>query len=161
MSVNLLTLLTYFLLVFSIQAQSEIYQWVDAEGRIQFSDNPIKKYNSTGYVQKSSSNSSVTASESYSERSKNLEEIAKVLKKDRLKRENNRKNEAKARAKKNKKQKKQLAAIKKKKLACKKAREKEDLAFRKRTKSQRLAKMRKALANYEKKRETRRKKCND
>jgi hypothetical protein len=161
MSFNLLRLATYFLLVFSLQVQSEIYQWVDSKGRIQFSDNPNKKYNSTGYAQKSSSDSSVTATESYSERSENLEEIAKSLKKDRIKREAIRKNEVKARAKKNKKRKKLLAAIKKKKLACKNARKKEDLAFRKRTKSQSLAKMRKALANYEKKRETRRKKCND
>ena len=65
----------------------------------------------------------------------------------------------KTQARKKKKREKRLVAIKKKKLACQDARDKEDLAFRQRTKQQNLDKMRKALANYVKNRENRKNKC--
>lgn len=159
MSFKLLKLISYFLLFFSVQVQSEIYQWVDSQGHIQFSDSPHEEYAAAGYSRQLPKAQSLTTSVPASGNPKDLESIAKELKKDRLKRQRLRDKDSKARAKTNKKRQQQLVAAKKRKLACKKARDKEDLAFRQRTQRQGLMKMRKALANYEKKRETRRKNC--
>jgi hypothetical protein len=100
-----------------------------------------------------------TAPSARPKRAKQLESIAQAFKEDRLKRENERVKQEKVRAKKKKKREKKLALAKKRKLACKKAKTGEDLAFRKRTQRQGLMQMRKALANYEKKRDIRREKC--
>ena len=158
---NRLKLVGFIIIFYSINAQGEIYQWVDSQGRTQFSDSPIEKYDAAGYAQQPRREQPVTNSgyETDIGSSKNLDEIAKELKQDRLKRKKLRDKELKARAKKNKQRKKQLVAAKKKKRACKIARDKEDLAFRQRSQRQGLVKMRKALANYEKKSEIRREKC--
>jgi hypothetical protein len=146
-----------FVLFYSPQIFAEIYQWIDSEGRPQFSDSPNEEYSSSGYAysHKNNTPSHVNSSKS----PKALEGIAIELKNNRLKREQERIKADKAKARKDKKRQKQLAAVKKRKLACKKARNKEDLAFRSRTKRQGLMQMRKALANYEKKQKIRRDKC--
>lgn len=145
------------IIFYSPQGLAEIYQWVDSEGRHQFSDSPNKKYTTSGYAQSHENNNSSPINNS--KIPKDLERIALKLKNSRLKREQDRAKEDKARAKKDKKRKKQLAVAKKRKLACKNARDKEDLAFRSRTQRQGLTQMRKALANYEKKQKIRREKC--
>ncbi|MEH6448672.1 MAG: DUF4124 domain-containing protein [Oleispira sp.] len=152
-----LLLITSFILIHSTQSLADIYQWVDSNGRPQFSDSPTKEYKSSGYAQTAKNTLPPTTDKT--QNIKDLENIAKEFKQDRLKREKTRVREDKARAKKNKKREKQLALAKKRKQACKAARKKEDLAFRKRTQRQGLVKMRKALANYEKKREARLEKC--
>jgi hypothetical protein len=160
---NRLKLVGFIILFYSLYAQGEIYQWVDSQGRTQFSDSPNEKYDAAGYARQQTREQHATTSgyDTDISSSKNLDEIAKELKQDRLKRKKLRDKESKARAKKNKQRKKQLAAAKKKKMACKIARDKEDLAFRQRSQRQGLVKMRKALANYEKKSDIRRKKCNN
>ncbi|CCK75481.1 hypothetical protein OLEAN_C13050 [Oleispira antarctica RB-8] len=157
MSSNLLAITTYLLFFFSAQVQGEIYQWVDSQGRVQFSDRPTEDYDAMGYTRQSSSQQATEASGFRSP--EDLEAIAEKLKKDRFKREKLRKKATRARVKKNEKREKRLATAEKRKLDCQKARDNEDLAFRQRIKSQSLIKMRKALANHVKKSETRRKKC--
>lgn len=148
-----------FCLVFSASTYSEIYRSVDSQGRVYFSDRPMQQYDRAGY---SHSSSDLTPDVSSSARSsKDLNEIAKKLRADRLERKKIRDKESKIKNAKDKNQKKKIAAAKRKKRACKKAREKEDIAFRKRTQRQSLVNMRKALDNYNKKREIRRVKCND
>jgi hypothetical protein len=151
---------------FSVQSLAEIYQWVDSKGRPQFSDSPSEEYKSSGYAQSTNNSSTLdsaltpnTAPSSRAKSAKQLESIAQAFKEDRLKRENERVKQERVRAAKNKKREKKLALAKKRKLACKKAKTREDLAFRKRTQRQGLMQMRKALANYEKKRDIRREKC--
>lgn len=154
---KLLPMLVSFSFLYSPQVLAEIYSWVDSAGRSQFSDWPNEDYSSSGYVQ---SHKTLPLTYSHNSKSpKELEDIAKQLKSNRLKREKAKARDDKARLKKNKKRKQQLAAAKKRKLACKKARNKEDLAFRSRTQRQGLSQMRKALANYEKKQQIRREKC--
>lgn len=145
---------------------AEVFRWVDNQGRVQFSDIPnlVKKNdnlpNTKTVSQPSNQGADVIGHKKISHKEpKDLNAIAKKMKKERLMREKAKKKREKKRKAKLKKHQKQLAAAKKKKLACKKAKENEDLAFRKRTQQQGLLKMRKALANYEKKREARRKKC--
>lgn len=153
---RLVQLVVSIISIYSSQSFAEIYQWVDSEGRQQFSDSPKEEYSSVGYASSVKSNA---LRKSDSKNSKELEDIAKDFKKDRLKREKIREKENKARVLKNKKREKKLAAVKKRKLACKKAKKKEDLAFRQRIQRKSLSNMRKALANYEKKRATRIEKC--
>ncbi|MGK0474898.1 MAG: hypothetical protein ACJAYV_000546 [Oleispira sp.] len=155
---KVLSLTACWAFLYSPHSSSEIYQWVDSQGRLQFSDSPEKIYGSSGYAHSDNSNASSSSTPKYEEL-KNLKGIAKELERDRLKRATIRDEEDKAWVKKNKKRKKRLAAIKKNKLACQKAQDNEDLAFRKRTQRQGLMQMRKALANYEIKRELRRKNC--
>ncbi len=132
-------------------ASAEIYKRIDSKGRSHYSDSSVANYRSAGY-QKSVKVSS-------RQNSNKLENIAKRLKKDRLKRESERTKSLSVRKKKQKKQKKLLAAADKRKKACSIARQKEDRAFRQRTQRQSLTNMRKALANYEQKREIRQVKC--
>ena len=153
---KLVQLIACIISIYSVQISAEIYQWVDSEGRQQFSDSPKEKYSSVGYASSVKSNPLVKPE---SKDLKELEDIAKNFKKDRLKREKIRAKENKARVLKNKKREKQLAAAKKRKLACKKAKKKEDLAFRQRTQRKSLTNTRKALSNYEKKRAARIEKC--
>jgi hypothetical protein len=150
----LITCLAFF---YSSQCVAEIYQWVDSHGRVQFSDSPSEEYHSAGYAH--SADKSVPSTISQSQTLKDLNNIAKELKKDRIKREKIRAKEKQDRINDNKKRKKQLAAIKNKKRACEKARVQQNIAFRERTQYQGLIQMRKALANYERKREVRQKKC--
>ena len=147
---------------------AEVFRLVDKQGRVQFSDIPnLEKKtkndnlpNTKTVSQPSNQYADVIGHKKISNKEpKDLNAIAKKMKKERLVREKSKKKREKNRKAKLKKHQKQLAAAKKKKLACKKAKENEDLAFRKRTQQQGLLKMRKALANYEKKREARRKKC--
>jgi hypothetical protein len=154
---NVLSLIICWACLYSPHSSSEIYQWVDSQGRLQFSDGANKTNGSSGYAH--SANNSASSSTSKYKNPKDLSAIAEKLKRDRLKREILRDKEAKARVKKNKKRKKRLAVIEKKTLACQKAQANEHLAFRKRTQRQGLIRMRKALANYEIKRESRLKKC--
>ncbi len=145
-----------FILFYGLSAQvatvsAEIYKRVDAQGRTHFSDSSLTSYKSVGYQQVSTSSSK--------QNSDALEKVAKRLKKNRLKREGERKRSLSKRKQKHKKQLKLLAAANKRKKACSVARQKEDKAFRQRTQRQSLTKMRKALANYEKKRELRQVKC--
>ncbi|MGK0249402.1 MAG: hypothetical protein ACI910_002144 [Oleispira sp.] len=154
---KVLSLIVYWAFLYSPHSSSEIYQWVDSQGRPQFSDRPDKIKGSSGYAH--SVNNTASSSTAEYKKSKDLNAIAEKLKIERLKREIIRDKEAKARVKKNKKRKKRLVAIENKTLVCQKAQANESLAFRKRTQRQGLMKMRKALANYEIKRETRRKKC--
>ncbi len=153
MVINFLLIFTG-LVLFSSMSCAEIYQWVDSQGRTQFSDSPIEDYNSAAYTRAAKIDPVTKASNS-----QNLEEIANDLKKNRLQREKLRKQQVKAWSKKNKKRKQALAAVNKRKEACNKAKKKEDLAFRQRTQRQDLNKMRKALANYEKRQKIRREKC--
>lgn len=146
-----------FGLFYSVHSLAEVHQWLDSAGRPQFSDKPQGESGSLGYVQ--TGKTKLPSQGGQSQSPKDLENIANAFKKDRLKREKIRADKAKARVDKNKKREKQLALLKKKEKSCQKARTKEDLAFRKRTQRQGLVKMRKALANYEKKRESRRKLC--
>lgn len=137
-------------------AHAEIFKWVDNQGRVQFSDVPNTKAASQPLKQQTH----VTDHKKISNKEpKDLNGIAQQMKNERLAREKAKKKREKTRKIKLKKHQKQLAAAKKKQLACKKAKQKEDVAFRKRTQQQGLLKMRKALANYEKKRAARRKKC--
>lgn len=162
-----LPLLACLLAFFSMNSSSEIYHWVDAKGRQQFSDSPRESHSSEGYdsrVDHSPSHSlkgygTFVKSSEKSQTPKELERIAKKIKKDRIKRERLRAKAKRLRVKKNKKREKQLAAAKKRKQACQTAKNKEDAAFRKRTQRQGLSQMRKALSNYEKRREIRREKC--
>lgn len=161
MLIHIRVLILYLLLMISHLAHAEIYRWVNSHGRVEFSDvpntkavntktaNQVLKVKTDGVDQKKISN----------KQPKDLKAIARKMKKERLAREKVKKKRERNRQIKLKKHKKQLVAAKKKKLACKKAKEKEDLAFRKRTQQQGLLSMRKALANYEKKRKTRLKKC--
>ena len=137
-------------------AHAEIFKWVDNQGRVQFSDVPNTKAASQPLKQQTH----VTDHKKIvNKEPKDLNGIAQQMKKERLARDKAKKKRAKTRKIKLKKHQKQLAAAKKKQLACKKAKQKEDVAFRKRTQQQGLLQMRKALANYEKKRAARRKKC--
>jgi hypothetical protein len=152
-----LPLITCLVFFYSSQCIAEIYQWVDSQGRVQFSDSPSEEYDSGGYAH--SVDKTVSSKTSQSQNLKNLKNIAKELKKDRLNREKIRAEEKQDRINDNKKRKRQLAAAKKRKQACKKARVQQNIAFRERTQYQGLIQMRKALANYERKREVRQKKC--
>lgn len=154
---KVLSLIVCWVCLYSPHSSSEIYQWVDSQGRLQFSDRANKRNGSSGYAH-SVSNSASSSIPKY-KTSKDLSAIAKKLKRDRLKREAIRNKENKARVKKNKKRKNRLAAIEKKKLICQKAQANEYIAFKKRTQHQGLMAMRKALANYEIKRKSRLKKC--
>jgi hypothetical protein len=142
---------------YSSQCIAEIYQWVDSQGRVQFSDSSSEEYHSAGYAH--SANKTVSSKTSQSQTHEDLKNIAKELKKDRLNREKKQAKEKQDRINDNKKRKKQLAAVKNRKRACEKARVQQNIAFRKRTQHQGLMQMRKALANYERKREVRQKKC--
>jgi hypothetical protein len=154
---EVLSLIVCWAFLYSPQSSSEIYQWVDSQGRLHFSDRPEIINGSSGYVH--SANNSASSSTPQYKKSKDLQGIAEKLKRDRLKREAIRDKENKARVKKNKQRKNRLAAINKKKLICQKAQANEHLAFRKRTQHQGLMPMRKALANYEIKRKFRQEKC--
>jgi hypothetical protein len=161
---NVLSLIVCWGFLYSPHSSGEIYQWLDSQGRLQFSDRPDIRTGSSGYAH--SANNSASASTSKyknstpkSKASKDLNGIAEKLKKDRLKREAIRDTEDKAWVKKNNKRKKRLAVIEKKKLVCLKAQANQYLAFKKRTQRQGLMAMRKALANYEIKRKFRREKC--
>jgi hypothetical protein len=154
---KVLSLIVCWAFLYSPHSSSEIYQWVDSQGRLQFSDRPEVINGSSGYAH--SANNSASSSTPQYKKPKDLQGIAEKLKRDRLKREAIRNKENKARVKKNKKRKNRLAAIEKKKLICQKAQANEYIAFKKRTQHQGLMAMRKALANYEIKRESRRKKC--
>jgi hypothetical protein len=160
----LIKLLNFFLLtafgsvLYSPYSLSEIYQRIDSQGRLHFSDSPEKKYDSSGYAHSNNNSASALTTPKY-KKLKDLKNIAKKLERDRLKRATVQNKKDEAWLSKNKKRKSRLIAIKKNKLACKKAQDNEYLAFRKRTKRQGLMQMRKALANYEIKRESRRKKC--
>jgi hypothetical protein len=147
---KVLSLIVCWAFLYSPHSSSEIYQWVDSQGRLQFSDRPEVINGSSGYAH--SANNSASSSTPQYKKPKDLQGIAEKLKRDRLKREA-------IRNKENKKRKNRLAAIEKKKLICQKAQANEYLAFKKRTQHQGLMAMRKALANYEIKRESRRKKC--
>jgi hypothetical protein len=142
---------------YSSQCLAEIYQWVDSQGRVQFSDSSSEEYHSAGYAH--SANKTVSSKTSQSQTHEDLKNIAKELKKDRLNREKKQAKEKQDQINDNKKRKKQLAAVKNRKRACEKARVQQNIAFRKRTQHQGLMQMRKALANYERKREVRQKKC--
>jgi hypothetical protein len=154
---KVLSLIVCWVCLYSPHSSSEIYQWVDSQGRLQFSDRANKRNGSSGYAH-SVSNSASSSIPKY-KTSKDLSAIAKKLKRDRLKREIIRDKEAEARVTNNKKRRDRLATIEKKTLACQKAQANEHLAFRKRTQRQGLIPMRKALANYEIKRKSRLKKC--
>jgi hypothetical protein len=158
---KVLSLIVCWAFLYSPRSSGEIYQWLDSQGRQQFSDRPDIKNGSSGYAH--SANNSASSNTPFStpkyKTSKDLNGIAEKLKRDRLKREAIRDKEDKAWVKKNINRKKRLAVIEKKKLACQKAQANEYLAFRKRTQYQGLMPMRKALANYEIKRESRREKC--
>ena len=129
----------------------EIYKRTDADGNTSFSDSPLANYHSGGYGNVQHDSTAVDH--------KALEGIAKRLKKERLQREKSQKKALANRLKKHKQQQKLLAAAKKRKQACRLARKKEDLAFRKRTQRQSLNKMQNAFSNYEKKRDIRETKC--
>jgi hypothetical protein len=166
MGISRLSYLFVLTLLWSSYGQAEIYQWLDSNGRLQFSDTPPASFSNSPsnspaatHVPSTDISEIENSSVSSAKRTENLQRIAKKLKKDRLKREKVRAKELRSRAKKDKKRKKKLAAAKKRKAACKKARTAEDLAFRQRTKRHGLNKMRKALANYEKKRQARQNKC--
>jgi hypothetical protein len=161
MLIQIKVIILYLLLTISHLAHAEVFRWVDTQGRVQFSDVPnTKSANIKAASQALKAKTDAVDHKKISNKEpKDLKAIAHKMKKERLAREKAKKKRDKNRQVKLKKHQKQLAAAKKKKLACKKAKEKEDLAFRKRTQQQGLLKMRKALANYEKKREARRKKC--
>jgi diphthamide synthase subunit DPH2 len=150
----LITCLAFF---YSSQCIAEIYQWVDSQGRVQFSDSSSEEYHSAGYAH--SVDKTVFSKNSQFQTLKDLNNIAKELKKDRLNREKIRAKAKQERMNHNKKRKKQSAAAKKRKRACEKARVQQNIAFRKRTQYQGLIQMRKALVNYERKRDVRQKKC--
>jgi hypothetical protein len=158
---KVLSLIVCWAFLYSPHSASEIYRWVDSQGRLQFSDRPDIRNGSSGYAHSANNSASANTPSSTSKykTSKDLNGIAEKLKRDRLKRESIRGKKVKARAKKNIKRKKRLAAIEKRKLACQKAQDNQYFAFRKRTQRQDLMSMRKALANYEIKRESRREKC--
>ena len=166
MLIHIRVLILYLLLMISHLAHAEIYRWVNSHGRVEFSDVPNTKAVTTKAVNTKTANQAlkvktdgVDQKKISNKQPKDLKAIARKMKKERLAREKVKKKRERNRQIKLKKHKKQLVAAKKKKLACKKAKEKEDLAFRKRTQQQGLLSMRKALANYEKKRKTRLKKC--
>lgn len=144
-------------LFLQIPVQAEVYKTVDENGRIHFSDRPIKSnaplegYQSSGY--------STSQPKAKIVNNKALEDVAKQLKAERLQRQAERKQEHKKLLKKQKQQKKIMAAAEKKKKACRLAKKKEDLAFRKRVQTKNLKQSESALANYEKKRDARIAKC--
>ena len=143
------------ILLLSGLATAEIYRWVDEKGRVQFSDSPDPNYHSqalTSRVNTAHTAHSITDI-------KSLQRTAKKLKQERLKRERQAKKMFQLKRQKRLKNEKIIAKKKKKKLACDKARKKENLAFRQRTKSRNLTAMRKALERYEKKKVIRIKKC--
>jgi hypothetical protein len=165
---NVLSLIVCWGFLYSPHSSGEIYQWVDSQGRLQFSDRSNITNGSSGYAHSANNSASAITpsiipkyknSTPKYKASKDLKGIAEKLKRDRLTREAIRDTEDKARVKKNNKRKKRLAVIEKKKLVCQKAQANQYLAFKKRTQRQGLMQMRKALANYEIKRKSRRKKC--
>lgn len=149
-----LTLFTSLWLLFVNNSTAEIYKNIDADGRVYFSDRPTplnKNYTSHGYSSQANTSNQVD--------NRNLEKIAEGLKNDSLKRQTQRKKEAKQALKKQKQQQKKRVAAKKKKKACALARKKEDKAFRKRSQTKNLKQAESALARYEKQRDLRATKC--
>jgi hypothetical protein len=140
------------LIIFSSSASAEIYRWVDAHGRVQFSDNPDPNYNSQALVNTASSVSSHIDIPL-------LQKKAQQLKQERLKRKRDTEKLFKNKRQKRLRNEKMIAKKKKKKQVCDNAQKKENLAFRQRSKSRSLDAMRKALARYEKKKVIRIKKC--
>lgn len=151
LSINLLSMV---LLSSVMAAHGEVYKRTDVNGRIYFSDSPLASYQSSGYQSPSHRNSSSAKVDH-----KALEKVAKGLKKERLQREKARKKALANGLKKRKKQQKLLAAAEKRKQSCRSARKNEDLAFRKRSQGKNLNQLRSALANYEKKRDLRKARC--
>jgi hypothetical protein len=161
---KVLSLIVCWASLYSPHSASDIYQWIDSEGFLQFSDSPDKRNGSSVYAH-SANNSASSSTPQYQDSapkykvSKDLQVIAEKLKRDRLKRGIIRDKEKKSWVEKNKKRIQRLAVIEKKKLVCQQAQANEYLAFKKRTQRQGLIPMRKALANYEIKQESRREKC--
>lgn len=149
------SVLTLSLVSFVMSAYGEVYQRTDAKGRMHFSDSPLTSYQASGYGK---AHASIQTKIKKSDH-KALANVAKRLKKDRLQREAKRKQVLKKSYQKRKKQQKILAIAKQRKTLCRLARKKEDLAFRKRGQGQNLTQMRNALANYEKKRDIRKLRC--
>lgn len=151
------------LLVFN-QTLAEVYKNIDAQGRVYFSDRPIKSsqshsaqdYSAQGY---SAQGYSEKANPAQAPDNSQLEKIANKLKAQRLKRQAQRDKKLKKAIKKQKQQQKKLAAAKKKKKACALARKKEDKAFRQRSQANNLSQAESALARYEKQRDIRATKC--
>jgi len=139
-------------LFLSNSAFAEIYRWLDDNGRVQFSDSPDPNYNSQALA-------NTTTSVRPFVDIKLLQNKAKELKQDRLKRERIAEKLFTAQRQKRLRNEKVIANKKKREQACYNAQKKENLAFRQRSKGRKLVAMRKALDRYEKKREIRIKKC--
>jgi hypothetical protein len=151
--IKVLHLFFSFQLIFSSgSAAAQIYRWVDDSGRVQFSDSPDPNYHSQ-----------VLTSTAHSVRPsidvKLLQKKAKRLKQNRLKRESAAAKIFNAKRQKRLRNEKKIVKKKKQMQACYSAREKENLAFRQRSKSRNLTAMRKALGRYEKKKMIRINKC--
>lgn len=150
-------------------AFSEVYQYVDAHGQVHFSDSPkshspvtvyqINGYQTNGYQANGYKVDEGDSSDIKTVDPKELEKIAKRLKKQRIQRESKRRAVAKQISKKHKIMKKAAAAKKEKERACQLARNNETAAFRKRAQGKNLKQMESALSNYEKKQQQRKKKC--
>ena len=150
-------------------AYAEVYKYVDAHGQVHFSDSPKSNYPASvyqmnghpasGYQTNGHKAGEGDRSDIETVNPKELEKIAKRLKKQRLQRESKRRAVAKKASKKHKRIKKAAAAKKEREKACQLARNKETAAFRKRGKGKNLKQMESALANYEKKQQQRKKKC--
>lgn len=149
--------LSVLFLAVAVPTQAEVYKTIDENGRIHFSDRPIKSkatlesYQSSGY--------STSKPKAKAVNNKALEDAAKQLKAERLQRQSQRKQEHKKLLKKRKQQKKIMAAAESKKKACGLAKKKEDLAFRKRSQAKNLKQSESAFSRYEKARDARIEKC--